>query len=150
MEQPESTSEKSSRGVVACDTDAEPDAKEMMHPGRGLEQGLTLTSSNCPWSKDARRSIHPDQRVQCAARAYVDESRSRELEISMAIVGEPEEDGYSERLMRSIKEEDVDRSEGEDSSDAWEGLGSSRHEAHSRKRSHSPSGYLTPAEFQRQ
>ena len=36
---------------------------------------------------------------------------SREVRISMASVGEPEENGYAERLRRTIKEEEVDLSE---------------------------------------
>ena len=48
---------------------------------------------------------HSDQGVQYAATAYVEMLKSREVKISMANVGEPEENGYAERLMRTIKEE---------------------------------------------
>jgi transposase InsO family protein len=71
------------------------------------------------------------------------------VRISKARAGEPEENGYAERLMRTIKEE-VDFSEYGDFGDAWRGLGSSLDEVYNRKRIHSSLGYLTPAEFEQQ
>ena len=67
---------------------------------------------------------HSDQGVQYAATAYVDMLINSNVKISMANVGEPEENGYAERLMRTIKEE-VDLSGYEDFGDwregAWDG-----------------------------
>lgn len=76
--------------------------------------------------------------------------KAREVEISMAHVGEPEENGYAERLMRTIKEEEVDLSEYEDYGDAMRGLGRFLDDVYNRKRIHSALGYLTPAEFEQQ
>jgi transposase InsO family protein len=76
--------------------------------------------------------------------------KAREVKISMASVGEPEENGYAERLMRTIKEEEVDLSEYEDFSDAMRGLGRFLDDVYNRKRIHSSLGYLTPAEFEQQ
>jgi transposase InsO family protein len=76
--------------------------------------------------------------------------KSREVKISMANVGEPEENGSAERLMRTIKEEEVDLSEYEDFCDALRGLGGFLDEVYNRKRIHSSLGYLTPAEFEGQ
>jgi len=60
--------------------------------------------------------------VQYAATAYVEMLSSREVKFSMASVGEPEKNGYAERLMRTIKEE-VNLSDYEDFCDALRGLG---------------------------
>ena len=93
------------------------------HLGRSLEQELTLTSLERALEGGCPEIHHSDQGVQYAATAYVDLLRSREVRISMASVGEPEENGYAERLMRTIKEEEVDLSEYEDFGDALRGLG---------------------------
>ena len=88
--------------------------------------------------------------MQYAATAYVDMLEGREVKISMANVGEPEENGYAERLMRTIKEEEVDLSEYEDFGDAMKGLGRFLDDVYNRKRIHSSLGYLTPSEFEQQ
>lgn len=120
------------------------------HLGRSLEQGLTLTALERA-SEHGRPEIHhSDRGVQYAATAYVDMLKAREVKISMATVGEPEEDGYAERLMRTIEEEEVDLSEYEDFGDALRGLGRFLDDVYNRKRIHSSLGYLTPAEFEQQ
>jgi transposase InsO family protein len=68
----------------------------------------------------------------------------------MAAVGEPEENGYAERLMRTIKEEEVALTEYRDYADARRQLGRFLDAVYNRKRIHSALGYLTPAEFERQ
>jgi putative transposase len=60
--------------------------------------------------------------VQSAATTFVASLKAREVKISMASVGQPDENGYAERLMRTIKEEEVDLSEYEDFGDAMRGL----------------------------
>src|SRR6266496_3156715 len=79
-----------------------------------------------------------DQGVQYAAFDYVDLLKDK-AQISMAEVGEPTPYGYAERLMRTIKEEEVDLSEYRDYQDVY-----------MHKRVHSALGYLTPAEFEQQ
>jgi len=68
----------------------------------------------------------------------------------MAAVGAPEENGYAERLMRTIKEEEVDLSEYEGFADARRQLGRFLDAVYNRKRIHSSLGYLTPREFEQQ
>ena len=68
----------------------------------------------------------------------------------MASVGEPEENGYAERLMRTIKEEEVDLSEYLDLADAWRQLRRFLDDVYNTKRIHSSLGYLTPSEFEQQ
>src|SRR3954447_875941 len=66
---------------------------------------------------------HSDQGVQYAATAYTALLVGSGVSISMAAVGKPEENGYTERLMRTIKEEEVDLTEYRDFADAYDQLG---------------------------
>jgi transposase InsO family protein len=118
------------------------------HLGRGLDQELTLTALRRAYEQGRPEIHHSDQGVQYAATAYVELLTSREVKISMASVGEPEENGYAERLMRTIKEEEVDLSEYDDFHDALQGLGRFLDDVYNHKRIHSSLGYLTPAEFE--
>ena len=67
----------------------------------------------------------------------------------MAAVGAPEENPFAERLIRTIKEEEVDLSEYLDYHDAYQHIGRFL-EDDMHKRLHSSLGYLTPSEFERQ
>ena len=120
------------------------------HLGRSLEQELTLTALEGAFERGCPEIHHSDQGVQYAATAYIAMLTAREVKISMASGGEPEENGYAERLMRTIKEEEVDLSEYEDFIDAMRGLGRFLDDVYNRKRIHSSLGYLTPAEFEQQ
>jgi putative transposase len=66
----------------------------------------------------------------------------------MAAVGVAEENGYAERLMRTIKEEEVDLSDYRDFADARNQIGCFIEDVYNHKRIHSSLGYLTPAEFE--
>ncbi len=88
------------------------------------------------------------QRVQYAAHPYVDRLREFQVQMSMAALGEAEENGYAERLMRTIKEEDVDLSEYQNFADARKQIGRFIEDVYNHKRIHSSLGYLTPAEFE--
>lgn len=68
----------------------------------------------------------------------------------MAEVGELTQNGYAERLMRTIKEEEVTLTEYEDFTDAYQRIGEFVDEVYTHKRIHSSLGYLTPAEFESQ
>jgi transposase InsO family protein len=118
------------------------------HLGRGLDQELTLTALRRAYEQGRPEIHHSDQGVQYAATAYVEMLMSVDSQISMASVVVPEENGYAERLMRTIKEEEVDLSEYEDFGDAQRGLGRFLNDVYNRKRIHSSLGYLTPAEFE--
>ena len=66
----------------------------------------------------------------------------------MAAVGKAEENGYAERFMRTIKEEEVDLSDYQDFADARHQIGRFIEDVYNHKRIHSSLGYLTPAEFE--
>jgi hypothetical protein len=68
----------------------------------------------------------------------------------MTEVGEPTQYGYAERLMRTIKEEEVDLSESRDYHDVYQHIGQFIEDVYMHKRVHSALGYLTPAEFEQQ
>ncbi len=90
---------------------------------------------------------HCDQGVQYAATAYVAQVEQRGVPISMAEQGEPRQNGYAERLMRTIKEEAVARTEYRDCADAYAPIGRFLDAVYQHKRIHSALGYLTPLEF---
>jgi putative transposase len=77
------------------------------HLSRHLDQALTLTALRRALVQHRPDVHHPDQGVQYAATAYVQTLRALGVQISMATVGEATENGYAERLMRTIKEEKV-------------------------------------------
>jgi putative transposase len=91
---------------------------------------------------------HSDQGVHYAAQEYVAWLQRYHVQISMAAQGKPEENGYAERLMRTIKEEEVDLSEYNDFDDARRQIGRFIEEVYMTKRIHSALGYLTPVEFE--
>jgi len=118
--------------------------------GRSLDGALTLTALNRALRRSAPAIHHSDQGVQYAADAYVEKLTGRGVRISMAAIGKPEENGHAERLMRTIKEEEVALTEYRDFADARRQLGRFLDGVYNRKRIHSSLGYLTPAEFEEQ
>ena len=75
---------------------------------RHLDQALTLTALERAVATGHRPGIHhSDQGVQDAATAYIARLEQLAAQISMAEQGEPRQNGYAERLMRTIKEEEV-------------------------------------------
>lgn len=93
---------------------------------------------------------HSDQGVQYAAGGYVRMLEEAGVQVSMAQVGAAWQNGYAERVMRTIKEEEVDLSEYIDYNDAYQQIGRFLDEVYQHKRIHSSLGYLTPAEFEMQ
>ena len=91
---------------------------------------------------------HSDQGGQYAATAYVELLTDAKVAISMADVGEAWQNGYAERVIRTIKEEEVDLSDYQDFHDAYQQIGRFLTDVYNRKRIHSSLGYLTPAEFE--
>jgi putative transposase len=119
------------------------------HLSRSLAHHLTLKAlqralagGHCPLIH------HSDQGLQYACKDYTDLLKAEHVQVSMAAVGKPEDNGYAERLMRTIKEEEVDLSEYEDFHDAYQRIGHFLEDVYTRKRIHSALDYLTPAEFE--
>ena len=115
---------------------------------RSLDTDLTLVALQQALSLCIPEIHHSDQGVQYAAQEYVALLEQSPIQISMAAQGKPEENGYAERLMRTIKEEEVDLSEYSDFADAYRQIGRFLVDAYNTKRIHSALGYLTPLEFE--
>ena len=118
--------------------------------GRALDHDLTLTALQRALAEHVPEMHHSDQGVQYAATAYTDLLQAQHIQISMAEVGEAWQNGYAERLMRTIKEEEVDLSDYQDYHDAYQQIGRFLDDVYTHKRIHSSLGYLTPAEFESQ
>jgi transposase InsO family protein len=120
------------------------------HLSRSLDRELTLTALRRALQHRLPLIHHSDQGVQYACWDYTELLLNRGVRISMAAVGKPEENGYAERLMRTIKEEEVDLSDYQDFHDAYRHIGHFLEDVYTRKRIHSALGYLTPTEFEAQ
>jgi putative transposase len=115
---------------------------------RNLDTELTLVALKRALSLGMPKIHHSDQGVQYAAQEYVSLLQQYQIQISMATQGKPEENGYAERLMRTIKEEEVDLSEYYDFTDVYQQMGRFLEDVYNSKRIHSALGYLTPVEFE--
>lgn len=120
------------------------------HLSRSLDQQLTLVALQRALNDHTPEIHHSDQGVQYAATAYTQRLKQAKIQISMAEVGEAWQNGYAERLIRTIKEEEVDLSDYQDYTEALRYIGRFLDEVYIHKRIHSSLGYLTPAEFERQ
>lgn len=115
-----------------------------------MDGSLTLTALNRALRRGTPAIHHSDQGVQYAATKYVERLVGRGVAVSMAAVGKPEENGFAERLMRTIREEEIALTEYADFADARRQLGRFLDAVYNRKRIHSALGDLTPTEFEPQ
>jgi putative transposase len=120
------------------------------HLSRQLDQALTLTALRRALAQHRPEIHHSDQGVQYGATAYITTLQRAGAQISMATVGEPTENGYAERLMRTITEDEVTLHDYEDFHDAYQHLARFLGAVYQHKRIHSALGYLTPAEVETQ
>ena len=120
------------------------------HLGRGLDQSLTLTALERALQHGHPTIHHSDQGGQYAASEYVQRLQTANIAVSMADVGAAWQNGYAERLIRTIKEEEVYLSDYLNYHDAYQQIGCFLEDVYMRKRIHSSLGYLTPVEFEAQ
>jgi putative transposase len=116
--------------------------------GRTLEQALTLTALQRGLARHTPVMHHSEQGSQHAAPQYIQTLQASGIQISMAAVGEPRQHGYAERVMRTIKEEEIDLAEYRNFTAALTPIGQCIDAVYRTKRIHSARGYLTPAEFE--
>jgi transposase InsO family protein len=73
------------------------------HLGRSLDHRLTQTALDKALAKVTSQIHHSDQGVQYAATDYVQTLHQAEVAVSMAEVGQAWQNGYAERVIRTIK-----------------------------------------------
>jgi putative transposase len=118
------------------------------HLARNMDQSLTLRALEQGLEKGVPEIHHSDQGVQYAATAYVNMLSQHSVAISMAEVGAAWQNGDAERLMRTIKEEEVDLSEYRNFAEAYQQIEQFLEDVYMEKRIHSSLGYLTPSEYE--
>jgi transposase InsO family protein len=120
--------------------------------GRTLEAELTLSALRMAFRQ--RRPgpglmHHSDRGVQYACRAYTDLLRQQQATISMSRRGNPYDNAIAEAFVKTLKYEEVYRSEYRDVADAYACIGEFIESVYNTKRLHSALGYRPPAEFER-
>jgi transposase InsO family protein len=119
-----------------------------LSPGLGVE--LTLSALQRSLAHGRAEIHHSDQGVQYAASDYVEVLQAAQVQISMTEVGHAEQNGYAERVIRTIKEEEVYLTEYQGYEDALNQIGHFIDDVYLTRRIHSALGYLTPAEYEAQ
>ena len=120
---------------------------------RTLTAELTLTALRMAVS---RRAIppglvhHSDQGVQYASRDYTEFLQGLGIQISMSRKGNPWDNAACESFIKTLKYEEVYRSEYRDVEEARASIGQFLEKVYNQKRLHSALGYLPPVEFEAQ
>ena len=120
------------------------------HLSQHLTQTLTLTPLEEALCQSVPEVHHSDQGAQYLSKAYITTLKAHGVEISVAQRGRPWENGYAERLIRTLKEEEVYINDYQSITEARDRIGHFITQVYHQKRPHSALGYLTPMEFQQQ
>jgi len=118
---------------------------------RTMEDALTLSALRMALS---RRVVEPglvhhsDRGSQYASSHYTDLLKENGIEISMSRKANPWDNAACESFMKTLKYEEVHRSEYRDLADAKSAIHEFLEKVYNRKRLHSALGYLPPAEFE--
>ena len=107
-----------------------------------LTQSLTLEPLEQALDDRVPEIHHSDQGVQYLSRvSYLSKLKAHGIEISVARRGCPWENGYAERLIRTLKEEEVHLNDYRDITEARERIGHFIEQVYPQKRPHSALGY---------
>lgn len=118
------------------------------HLSRSLSIDLVIRALEQALLQGRPEIHHSDQGIQYAATGYIERLNAVHSQISMSAVGQPTENPYAERVIRTIKEEEVYLSDYTDLADAHDQIGRFIDDVYLTKRIHSSLGYLPPAEFE--
>jgi len=119
--------------------------------GRTLEAGLAVSAltmalrQRCPAPGLVH---HSDRGVQYASQEYTDLLKQHGAQISMSRKGNPYDNAACESFMKTLKYEEVYRSEYRDLADAYAQIGEFLERVYNQQRLHSALGYVPPAEFE--
>ncbi len=116
--------------------------------GRGLSEDLPKAALVRALAERQPEIHHSDQGVQYAATGYVTVLQDAGVEISMSAQGQPTQNAYAERFMRTLKDEEVYLHEYLDFTDAYRHIAHFLDDVYMHKRVHSALGYVPPAEFE--
>ena len=115
-----------------------------------LTQSLTLTLLQETLCQSVPEIHHSDQGVQYLSNAYISTLQCHNIEISgVSRRGCPWENGYVERLIRTLKEEEIHLNAYQNIHEARGRIGHFITQVYHQKRPHLTLEYLTPIEFQR-
>ena len=120
---------------------------------RTLEKELTLAALRMALSRrmiSAGLVHHSDRGVQYASQDYTDLLKSHGIQISMSRKGNPWDNAACESFLKTLKYEEVYRSEYRDLAEARASIHRFLDQVYNRKRLHSALGYLPPVEFEAQ
>jgi putative transposase len=118
---------------------------------RTLQDSLTLGALRMALS---RRIVppglvhHSDRGCQYASHDYTDLLKANGIQISMSRKGNPWDNAACESFMKTLKYEEVHRSEYRDLAEARASIAEFLDKIYNHKRLHSALGYLPPAEFE--
>jgi len=121
--------------------------------GRTLEAELALEALRMAIARGRVASglvHHSDQGVQYASGDYTELLSEQGILISMSRRGNPYDNAQAESFMKTLKYEEVYRTEYLDFADARRRIGKFIESVYNQKRLHSALGYLPPVEFEQQ
>lgn len=115
---------------------------------RTIDKQLTLDALRMALVTGQPTLFHSDQGVQYAAWAHTEMLRTASIKISMSDIGQPTQNAFVERFIRTFKEEHLDFAEYDSFDDALSQIQQWLEQTYNHDRIHSALDYLTPAEFE--
>ena len=119
------------------------------HLSRDRTERLVTTALDKALVAHPAPSIHhSDQGVQYCARGYVTKLQQAGVQVSMSAAGCPTENAFVERVIRTLKDEEVSLNDYADFADAQARITTFLDDVYNARRVHSALGYKTPAEYE--